>query len=317
MNSIDSKERKKQQMVIRARGLTKFYNGVKAVDGIDLTIRRGQLVGILGPNGAGKSTTIRMLYGVTPPSSGKLKVLGGEISNSARKLKQKIGVVPEESNLDTEFTLLENLEIYARYFDIPVKKARKQGLELLNYLQLGEKAHVEIDALSQGMKRRALLARALLSQPELLILDEPTIGLDPQGRHLFWQKLKELKGKGITQILTTHYMEEAARLCDFVFIMNKGKIIAQGSPRELIEKNAASEVLEIRLQTEQEKSFLAAFDSEKEIQRVEDHLVIFTDEARQMLQAIEDKGIKADFTLLRPANLEDVFLKLTGRRLTE
>ncbi len=307
--------RKTNEPVVWVRNLKKTYDGVKAVDGVDLTIYRGRLVGILGPNGAGKSTTIRMLYGATPPSSGELKVLGQNIANNSRGLKKQIGVVPEESNLDAELTVLENLEIFGRFFGMSTEKVRKRAPELLRFLELTEKTHVEIDALSHGMKRRGLLARALLSEPQLLILDEPTIGLDPHGRHLFWQKLNELKSRGITQILTTHYMEEAARLCDHLFIMNKGKIIAEGAPAELIKAYTTSEVLEVRLPVGIEESFIELFDSRVEIQRVEDHLLIFTDEAREILQQAETKGVRPDFATLRPANLEDVFLKLTGRRL--
>ncbi len=242
-------------------------------------------------------------------------MLGQNIANNSRGLKKQIGVVPEESNLDAELTVLENLEIFGRFFGMSTEKVRKRAPELLRFLELTEKTHVEIDALSHGMKRRGLLARALLSEPQLLILDEPTIGLDPHGRHLFWQKLNELKSRGITQILTTHYMEEAARLCDHLFIMNKGKIIAEGAPAELIKAYTTSEVLEVRLPVGIEESFIELFDSRVEIQRVEDHLLIFTDEAREILQQAETKGVRPDFATLRPANLEDVFLKLTGRRL--
>lgn len=305
-----------QQPVVEACNLTKYYDGVKAVDGIDLTIYSSELVGILGPNGAGKSTTIRMLYGYFPPTHGELKVLGYEIFQGNRAVKKKIGVVPEESNLDIELTLLENLEVYASYYDINRQEARARAWELLEFLQLGQKAHVEIDALSHGMKRRALLARALLNQPQLLILDEPTIGLDPQVRHLIWQKLAELKNQGITQILTTHYMEEAARLCEKVFIINSGKIIASGSPQELIEKHTEPEVLEVRLKKGQE-NFLASLELKEEVQWVEDRYLIFTRDARALLEKIKSQGATIDLALLRQANLEDVFLKLTGRKLRE
>ncbi len=305
-----------QQPVVEARNLTKYYNGVKAVDGVDLTIYPGELVGILGPNGAGKSTTIRMLYGYFPPTRGELKVLGYKVSQVNRAAKEKIGVVPEENNLDIELTLLENLEVYASYYDINRQEARARAWELLNFLQLEKKAHVEIDALSHGMKRRALLARALLNQPQLLILDEPTIGLDPQVRHLIWQKLTELKSQGITQVLTTHYMEEAARLCDKVFIMDAGKIIASGSPRDLIENHTEPEVLEVRFKEVQE-NLLASLALEKDVQWIEDRYLIFTQDARLLLEKIKSHGVGIELALLRQANLEDVFLKLTGRKLRE
>jgi lipooligosaccharide transport system ATP-binding protein len=316
MRSEGEGEYLKRQPVIEARNLTKYYDGIKAVDGIDLTIYPGELVGILGPNGAGKSTTIRMLYGFFPPTRGELKVLGYEISQDFRAAKEKIGVVPEENNLDIELTLLENLEVYASYYDINRQEAQARAWELLNFLQLEKKAHVEIDALSHGMKRRALLARALLNQPQLLILDEPTIGLDPQVRHLIWQKLAELKSQGITQVLTTHYMEEASRLCEKVFIMDSGKIIASGSPQELIDQNTEPEVLEIRLRGGWE-DFLAAFNLKESAQWIEDRYLIFTQDARSLLEKIKSQDAVIELALLRPANLEDVFLKLTGRKLRE
>ncbi len=240
------------------------------------------------------------------------------MSTNARQIKKKIGVVPEESNLDLELTLRENLEIYAGYFDIPQTIAKNKAQELMRFLQLEEKANVAIDALSHGMKRRALLARSLLNKPELLILDEPTVGLDPQGRHLFWQKLLDLKSQGITQILTTHYMEEAAQLCQRVLIMDHGKIITQGPPPKLVKEHIKNEVLEVRLDNkEDEEVFISSFNLENDIQKVEDRLVIFTEDAKKLLKEVEERDFLPEFTLRRHSNLEDVFLMLTGRKLRE
>lgn len=221
------------EAVVSARGLTKYYNSLAAVDGIDFDIFQGECFGFLGPNGAGKTTTIKMIYGMAPLTGGQLRVLGFDIEQNPREAKRRVGILPQEINLDWELNVLENLEIYANYFDIPRLTARKKAMELLRFLNLEEKINVTVEALSGGMKKRLLLARALLNDPELLILDEPTTGLDPQARHLIWEKLRELKKRNVTQILTTHYMEEAAQLCDRVVIMDRGKIIAQGEPAQL------------------------------------------------------------------------------------
>jgi len=221
------------EAVVSARGLTKYYNNLVAVDRIDFDIFQGECFGFLGPNGAGKTTTIKMIYGMAPLTGGQLRVLGFDIEQNPREAKRRLGILPQEINLDWELNVLENLEIYANYFDIPRTTARKKAMALLEFLNLEGKINVTVEALSGGMKKRLLLARALLNDPELLILDEPTTGLDPQARHLIWEKLRELKKRKVTQILTTHYMEEASQLCDRVVIMDKGKIIAQGSPREL------------------------------------------------------------------------------------
>ncbi len=317
MNLLSGNKEKNEVPVIEVKKLTKHYDGLKAVDGIDFTIYSGELTGILGPNGAGKSTTIRMLYGFTPPTSGELKVLGSDIASNAREVKSKIGVVPEENNLDVDLSLIENLELYASYFDISPQAARERAYDLMKFLHLEEKADVEIDALSHGMKRRALLARSLLNQPEILILDEPTVGLDPQGRHLLWQKLLELKDNGITQIITTHYMEEASRLCQKVFIMDSGKIIAKGNPQDLIKKYIEAEVLEISLSPVDELSLISTFNLEDKVQKLEDRILIYTEDAHRLLMKIEKSNFKTEFSMLRASNLEDVFLNLTGRKLRE
>lgn len=223
------------QAIVDARQLTKRYKDFLAVDGIDFAIQPGECFGFLGPNGAGKTTTTRMIYGMIPPTSGQLMVFGLDITQDARQARYNIGVVPEESNLDVDLNVIENLEIYGSFFDIRVQDARSKAAELLKFVELEGRENAEIDALSNGMRRRLLLARALINDPKLLILDEPTTGLDPHIRHLFWDKLRSLRKAGMTQILTTHYMDEAAELCDRLIIMDYGKIVAHGSPQELVE----------------------------------------------------------------------------------
>ena len=236
------------QSLVHARGLTKRYaNGFTAVDGVDFDVRPGKAFGFLGPNGAGKTSTMRMIACSSPISEGELTVIGMDPRTQAREIKSRLGVVPQIDNLDTELTVRENLEMYARYFDIPGEVFRKRAQELLEFVQLDERAKDQVEPLSGGMKRRLTIARALINEPELVILDEPTTGLDPQARHLLWERLYQLKRRGATLIITTHYMDEAEQLCDHLVVMDKAKIVAEGSPRQLIDEHSTREVLELRV----------------------------------------------------------------------
>ena len=307
-----------RERVVVAENLTKVFDGLTAVKGISFTVERGESVGFLGPNGAGKTTTIRMLYGMSPPTGGSLSVLGLDVRKDIRDIKRRIGVVPQETNLDTDLSVRENLEVYANYFGIPKKVAGERLHELLAFMQLEERSNTMVDTLSGGMKRRLLLARALLNNPELLILDEPTTGLDPQARHLIWDRLKSLQEQNVTLVLTTHYMDEASQLCDRIIIMDEGSIIAEGNPLALIETHVASEALEIRVaegQREALQELLAPKSEYFEVQH--DTYVFFALAADELMQAVKDAGFEIEYALRRRSTLEDVFLKLTGRRLRD
>jgi len=303
------------ETLIEARNLTKKYDNLLAVDGISFRVFKGECYGFLGPNGAGKTTTIRMINCVLPLASGELTVAGMNVSKRPREIKKMIGVAPQEDNLDPDFTVIRNLLVYARYFDIPEATATKKAQELLRLFQLEEKQGVIIDQLSTGMKRRLILARALINEPQILLLDEPTTGLDPQARHLIWDKIRSLRKQNVTIILTTHYMEEAAELCDRIMIMDYGKIIEEGKPSDLIRKHIGEEVLELDydeeiLKTLQQKLPEAKFEVSSERIRV------FTDQPHGVFaNFLVNFPLKA--AVVRNANLEDVFLKLTGRRLRE
>lgn len=306
------------QIVVSAENLVKRYDGLIAVNGINFKVKRGEIFGFLGPNGAGKTTTIKMMYGMSPVTSGNLTVLGYDVRKNTRAVKRRIGVVPQETNLDTELSVLENLEIYANYFGIRRSIARERAMELLDFMHLKERAATMVDALSGGMKRRLLLARALINNPELLILDEPTSGLDPQARHLIWDRLRGLKGQGVTQVLTTHYMDEASQLSDRVVIMDEGNIVTEGPPVELIERHVGREALEIRVPPELVQKTLDLLIPESEGYEVQDDtLVFFTPSADKLLNMVENAGLDTEYVLLRRSTLEDVFLKLTGRRLRD
>lgn len=302
--------------VIRAAGLRKEYPGVLAVRGIDFEVRRGECFGVLGPNGAGKTTTMNMVQGYTPLSAGKLEVFGMGIGEHPREIKARIGVVPQENNLDPDLTVVENLKVYARYFDIPKEEARRKADRLLEFVALTDRRDEKIPALSGGMKRRLLVARALLNDPELIILDEPTTGLDPQARHLIWQKLRGLKKAGATLALTTHNMEEAEALCDRLVIMDHGRILDEGSPRELLERHVRGSVFEFAGGGEKVGDLLAGLaDIVHESETAGDTVFIYTDEAEGLLKqasCFPEVGFRH-----RRATLEDVFLKLTGRELRE
>jgi lipooligosaccharide transport system ATP-binding protein len=302
------------QPVIEARGLTKHFNGHAAVRGIDLAVPTGRCFGVLGPNGAGKTTTLRMLLGVSPPTSGELRVFGLPITSSGRRIRARMGVVPQLDNLDPDFTVIENLRIYGRYFGIDTDLLDARIRELLGFVNLADRAASPIATLSGGMKRRLTIARALINEPELVVLDEPTTGLDPQARHMIWGRLRELRAAGKTLLLTTHYMEEAERLCDELVIMDHGKILAQGSPSALVRTHVEPEVIEVRGEDRHARDLLAdARDGRFEA--VGDTCYYYTRDARAVVAQLE-KTPGLTF-LHRPANLEDVFLRLTGRDLRD
>jgi len=302
-------------VMIEAEGLTKKFGELTAVDGISFRVFKGECFGFLGPNGAGKTTTIKMVNCVLPLTAGTLRVAGMDVTRHAREIKKMIGVAPQEDNLDPDFTVFHNLIVYARYFDISKAEAYKRAEELLRFVQLEEKRNVLIDQLSAGMKRRLILARALINQPQMLILDEPTTGLDPQARHLIWDKVRSLQKEGVTVVLTTHYMEEAAQLCDRTVIMDGGKIIEEGKPSDLVKKHVGEEVLEVAYDEEVLKFLKKAFPDAR-LDVVSDRIQVFTCQPRGVFAQILSKfSFKA--AMIRDANLEDVFLKLTGRRLRE
>jgi lipooligosaccharide transport system ATP-binding protein len=303
--------------VVRVRGLVKRYNGVVAVDGVDLDVLAGECLGLLGPNGAGKTTTVRMLYGHTPLSGGRIEVFGLDLARNLRTIKSRIGVVSQEDNLDPDFTVLQNLLVYSRYFGVARRHARKRAAELLEFLQLGEKRHAKIRELSGGMKRRLIIARALMHGPKLLLLDEPTTGLDPQGRQAIWQRIRALRREGTTLLLTTHYMEEAARLCNRVVIMDHGRILESGSPQELVSRIVpGGSVLELTGYPPEAIDFVRASDLVHE--EVGDRLVLYA-AAGTGAELFND--LRSRFPLeqavLRDGSLEDVFLRLTGRELRD
>lgn len=303
------------QAIIEAKDLTKKFGDLVAVDNIDFQVNKGECFGFLGPNGAGKTTTIKMLNCVLPLTAGKLTVAGMDVAEDARKIKKMIGVAPQEDNLDPDFTVYHNLIVYARYFDIAKAEAHRRAEELLRFVQLEEKRDVLIDQLSSGMKRRLILARALINEPQILILDEPTTGLDPQARHLIWDKIRSLQKQGVTVVLTTHYMDEAAQLCDRTVIMDNGKVIEEGKPIELIKKHVGEEVLEVAYDEEVLKFLKSAFPDAR-LDVVSDRIQVFSNQPRGVFTEILGKfSFKA--AMIRDANLEDVFLKLTGRRLRE
>jgi lipooligosaccharide transport system ATP-binding protein len=303
------------EVVIEARGLTKKFDDFTAVDHIDFKVYKGECVGFLGPNGAGKTTTVRMMYCFLPPTEGELNVAGLSVATQCREIKSIVGVAPQEDNLDPDFTAIKNLTVYARYFDIPKDEALKQADDPLKFFQLEEKRDVLIMALSTGMKRRLIFARALLNQPQILLLDEPTTGLDPQARHLVWDEVRHLKKKQVTIILTTHYMDEAEVLCDRILIVDKGKIIEDGKPAELVKKHIGEDVLELDYEEELFPTLKEAFPDAR-IEKLSDRMQIFTDKPHGVFEGFLKEHPMQNVTI-RKANLEDVFLKLTGRGLRE
>ncbi|CAN5724767.1 ATP-binding cassette domain-containing protein [soil metagenome] len=301
-----------------ARGLRKSYGDFKAVRGIDFKVYRGECFGFLGPNGAGKTTTMKMVYGAAVPTSGDLTVAGMDVKHDERRVKRRIGVVPQENNLDDDLKVKENLLVYGRYFDLPKKTVLQRAEELLEFVQLTEKAESKVEQLSGGMKRRLLIARALINDPEIVVLDEPTTGLDPQARHLVWDRLRELTRENKTLILTTHYMEEAAQLCDRLVIMESGEIIAGGSPRTMIDDYVSPQVLEFRARHGALEQLNILLDDRVDAtEKTGDALLVYTSDADSVLEEVRSSGIEIDNTVVRQAGLEDVFLRLTGRSLIE
>jgi lipooligosaccharide transport system ATP-binding protein len=305
--------------LIRARGLTKLFGDFTAVDGIDFQLSRGEVFGFLGPNGAGKSSTMRMIGCVSPRSGGELTILGLDPSKDGHAIRARLGVVPQEDTLDVELTVRENLLVYGRYFGLRRDVIRERTATLLDFVQLTERADDEVEPLSGGMKRRLTIARSLISEPEILLLDEPTTGLDPQARHVVWDRLYRLKQQGVTLVLTTHYMDEAEQLCDRLVVMDRGKIAAAGSPRQLIETYSTPEVLELRFgldEQEQAAEKLADVTAER-IEVLADRILLYTVDGDAALAAVRARGLEPATSLVRRSTLEDVFLRLTGRRLED
>jgi lipooligosaccharide transport system ATP-binding protein len=306
------------ELLVEARHLKKRFPGFTAVDEIDFEVRAGEAFGILGPNGAGKTSTMRMISCVSPATSGKLRVLGMDPQSHASQIKARLGVVPQEDTLDTELTVRENLLVYGRYFDLPRSEVARRADELLEFVQLQDRARSKVDPLSGGMKRRLTIARALVNEPELLLLDEPTTGLDPQARHTLWDRLWRLKAGGTTLVLTTHYMDEAEQLCDRLVIMDTAKIVAEGSPQQLIRRYSSREVVELRFDPAARPSWLPQLDGVGErVEELPDRLLVYTDDGDATTSAVERRGLEPTSLLVRRSTLEDVFLALTGRTLVD
>ena len=304
--------------LIIARGLTKRFGDFTAVDGIDVDVHRGEAFGFLGPNGAGKSCTMRMIGCVSPASAGRLEILGLDPRRDGPRIRARLGVVPQRDTLDEELTVRENVVVYARYFGIPKAKARAKADELLEFAQLTERADSRVEPLSGGMKRRLTIARSLVNDPEILLLDEPTTGLDPQARHVLWDRLFRLKRQGVTLVLTTHYMDEAEQLCDRLVVMDGGRIVAEGSPRGLIEQWSTREVLELRFPADDHAAFAPAAEGLGErIEVLPDRLLVYTDDGDAAAEALAVRGLHPLSVLVRRSTLEDVFLRLTGRTLVD
>ena len=304
--------------LIHARGLIKRFGDFVAVDGIDFNVAKGEAFGFLGPNGAGKTSTMRMIGCVSPISGGTLRVLGMDPLTDGPAIRARLGVVPQADTLDAELRVGENLESYARYFGISRATARGRAKELLEFVQLSERADDQVEPLSGGMKRRLTIARALINEPEVLLLDEPTTGLDPQARHLVWDRLYRLKQRGVTLVLTTHYMDEAEQLCDRLVVMDKARIVASGSPRELIDRYATKEVLELRFAPDSTPSLDGTLSGLADrVEVLPDRVLIYTNDGDAAAEAIHARGLRPESTLVRRSSLEDVFLRLTGRSLIE
>lgn len=305
--------------LVVARALTKRFGAFVAVDAIDVDIERGEAFGFLGPNGAGKSSTMRMIGCVSPVSSGTLTVLGMDPARDGPRIRARLGVVPQEDNHDLELSVWDNLMIYGRYFDLPRRELRERAAELLEFVQLADRRHSKVDPLSGGMKRRLTIARALVNRPDLMLLDEPTTGLDPQARHLVWDRLYRLKQTGVTIVLTTHYMDEAEQLCDRLVIMDEARIVAEGSPRDLIRQHSTPEVVELRFATPDAQQ-AAVPKLERAGDRVEalaDRVLVYTADGDCTASAVANDGVEPASVLVRRGTLEDVFLALTGRTLEE
>jgi lipooligosaccharide transport system ATP-binding protein len=305
------------QPLIYARGLVKRFGSFTAVDGIDFDLTRGEAFGFLGPNGAGKSSTMRMIGCVSPPTGGELSILGMDPVAQGREIRARLGVVPQEDTLDVELTVRENLLVYGRYFGLPRDVIRERTAELLEFVQLSDRAADQVEPLSGGMKRRLTIARSLINEPDILLLDEPTTGLDPQARHVVWDRLFRLKQRGVTLVLTTHYMDEAEQLCDRLVVMDGGKIVASGSPRSLIGQYSTPEVLELRFDPadhDQAAEKVAAVPTERR-EVLADRILLYVADGETALAAVHGLGLEPVTSLVRRSTLEDVFLRLTGRQL--
>jgi lipooligosaccharide transport system ATP-binding protein len=315
-NSADTDE-----PLIEAKALTKRFGRHLAVDGIDFQVQAGEAFGFLGPNGAGKTTTMRMIACVSPVTDGELRVLGMEPARDGPDIRSRLGVVPQQDNLDTELTVWDNLVIYGRYFGMPMAEIRERAAELLHFAQLDDRRDSRVDPLSGGMKRRLTIARSLINRPDLLLLDEPTTGLDPQARHLLWDRLYRLKREGVTLVLTTHYMDEAEQLCDRLVIMDDGRIVAEGSPRELIDRYATREVVELRFAHPDDQAAqaeqLTHLEGAERVEPLADRILVYADDGDRLLADLVARGVGPESTLVRRGSLEDVFLHLTGRSLDD
>jgi len=301
--------------LIEAHDLTKRYGEFVAVDGIDFAVERGETFGFLGPNGAGKSSTMRMIGAVSPASGGTLRVLGRDPERDGPEIRARLGVVPQDDNLDLELDVGENLHVYGRFFGLPRDEIRRRTDELLEFVHLADRRESRVDSLSGGMKRRLTIARALINEPELMLLDEPTTGLDPQARHALWDRLYRLKQRGVTLVLTTHYMDEAEQLCDRLVVMDRAKIVAEGSPRELIERYVEREVVELRFA---DRNGGPSFDGLADhVEVLQDRVVIGTDDGDAVVDEVHARGLAPETVLVRRSTLEDVFLRLTGRSLID
>ena len=301
--------------LIEAHDLTKRYDEFVAVDGIDFSVERGETFGFLGPNGAGKSSTMRMIGAVSPASGGTLRVLGRDPERDGPEIRSRLGVVPQDDNLDLELDVGENLHVYGRFFGLPRDEIRRRTDELLEFVHLADRRESRVDSLSGGMKRRLTIARALINEPELMLLDEPTTGLDPQARHALWDRLYRLKQRGVTLVLTTHYMDEAEQLCDRLVVMDRAKIVAEGSPRELIERYVEREVVELRFGDRNGGPSLDGLADHIEV--LQDRVVIGTDDGDAVVDQVHARGLAPETVLVRRSTLEDVFLRLTGRSLID
>src|SRR5262245_899949 len=304
--------------LIHARGLTKRFGDFVAVDSVDFDVAKGESFGFLGPNGAGKTSTMRMIGCVSPVSEGELVVLGKDPRRDGPEIRARIGVVPQPDTLDLELTVRDNLVLYGRYFGLSRAESRRRTEELLEFTQLSERADNTVEPLSGGMKRRLTIGRALINEPDLLLLDEPTTGLDPQARHLLWDRLYRLKQRGVTLVLTTHYMDEAEQLCDRLVVMAKARVVAEGSPRELIERYSTRDVTELRFPVGVQETLDGQLDGLAErIERLPDRVLLYTDDGEAAVVAAHDRGLQPEQVLVRRSSLEDVFLRLTGRSLIE
>jgi lipooligosaccharide transport system ATP-binding protein len=304
--------------LVHARGLTKRFGSFVAVDGVDFDIARGESFGFLGPNGAGKTSTMRMIACMSPLTGGKLRVLGLDPAREGPRIRSRIGLVPQEDTLDLELTVLDNMMVYGRYFDLPRAVIRRRAQDLLEFAQLSDRANDRVDPLSGGMKRRLTIARSLVSDPELLILDEPTTGLDPQARHLLWDRLYGLKQQGVTLVITTHYMDEAEQLCDRLVVMDHGRFAAEGAPSELIGRYSTREVLELRFRSGEHESSAEQLDGIAErVEVLPDRLLLYSADGDASLAEVHRRGLSPESALVRRSTLEDVFLRLTGRSLVD